>query len=163
VVYARAILGIAAIALLTQAGCGGSSSNETSVPGGADSDSVQVIKDWADDLRAGDISAAADHFEIPSVVQNGTPPILLANRNQVIQFNRSLPCGAELTKAEQRGRFTVATFRLTERPGPGKCGAGVGETAQTAFVIDDGHIRQWRRVALAPPGGAPPAPQGPVI
>jgi hypothetical protein len=160
----RAILGIAALALLTFAGCGGASSKETSIPGGADADSVQVIKDWADDLRAGDIPAAADHFVVPSVVQNGTPLIQLANRNQVIQFNRSLPCGAELTRAEQRGRFVIATFRLTERPGPGTCGAGVGETAQTAFVIEDGHIRQWRRVAVAPGGGGgQPAPQGPVV
>jgi hypothetical protein len=159
----RAILGIAVVTLLILAGCGGSSSSTSSVPGGADADSVQVIKGWADDLRAGNISAAADHFDLPSIVQNGTPPIQLANHNQVVQFNQSLPCGAVLTRAQQRGRFTVATFRLTERPGPGQCGAGVGETAQTAFVIEDGHIRQWRRVATAPPGGAQPAPQGPVV
>jgi hypothetical protein len=159
---ARAMLAIAALGLLTLAGCGGSSSETTSIPGGAEADSVKVIKDWADDLRAGNISAAADHFVVPSLVQNGTPPIQLANRNQVIQFNQSLPCGAELTRAEQHGRFVIATFRLTERPGPGRCGAGVGETAQTAFVIEDGHIRQWRRVATAP-STAPPANQGPVV
>jgi len=160
---ARAILAFTAIGLLSLAGCGGNSSEQSSVPGGADADSVKVIKDWADDLRAGDISAAADHFVVPSVVQNGTPPIQLANRNQVVQFNQSLPCGAELTRAEQRGRFVIATFRLTERPGPGRCGPGVGETAQTAFVIEDGHIREWRRVAEAPPSTAPPVNQGPVV
>ena len=32
-------------------------------------------------------------------------------------------------------RFTIATFKLTERPGPGECGNGVGETAKTAFVV----------------------------
>jgi hypothetical protein len=130
------------------------------VPGGADPDSVAVIRDWADDLRGGDIDAASDHFSVPSVVQNGTPPIQLASRRQVEQFNRSLPCGAELTMAERSGRFTIATFELTERPGPGRCGAGAGETAQTAFVIHDGRITEWRRVADLP---TEPQGQGPVI
>ena len=42
----------------------------------------------------------------------------------------------------------MATFRLTERPGPGTCGTGVGHTAQTEFVIKDGLIKEWRRVAI---------------
>jgi hypothetical protein len=141
------------------AGCGGSS-EESSVPGGADPDSVEVIKDWADDLRGGNIGGASDDFAVPTVVQNGTPPIQLASRRQVEEFNRSLPCGAKLTRAERSGRFTVATFELTERPGPGRCGSGVGETAQTAFVIHDGRITEWRRVADLP---AEPSGQGPVI
>jgi hypothetical protein len=130
------------------------------VPGGADADSVEVIKDWADDLRGGDIDAASDHFAIPSVVENGTPPTKLANRGQVEQFNRSLPCGAELTRAERSDRFTVATFELTERPGPGECGNGVGAEAKTAFVIHDGRITEWRRVVDQP---SEPSTQGPVI
>jgi hypothetical protein len=130
------------------------------VPGGADADAVEVIKGWADDLRGGDIEAAADHFAIPSVVQNGTPPIRLTNRQLVEGFNKSLPCGAELTRAERSGRFTVATFELTERPGPGECGGGVGAEAKTAFVIEDDRITEWRRVVDQP---SEPSTQGPVI
>ena len=63
-------------------------------------------------------------------------------------FNASLPCGAELTEAVTEGEFTTATFRLTERPGPGTCGQGADGTAQTSFVIEDGRIIEWRRVAL---------------
>jgi hypothetical protein len=159
-VTARAIALAAALGLIGVAGCGSSSSPESSVPGGADPDAVQVIKNWADELRAGDVQAAADRFEIPAVVQNGTPALTLTDRREVIGFNESLPCGAKLTRAERSGRFTIATFELTERPGPGECGAGVGETAQTAFVIRDGRISEWRRVAEQP---AEPAPQGPVI
>jgi hypothetical protein len=121
-----------------------------------------VIKDWADELRAGDVDAASDRFQIPATVENGTPPLQLTNRKEVVGFNESLPCGARLTKAETKGRFTVATFVLTERPGPGDCGAGVGETAQTAFVIRGGKISEWRRV----PGQAPatePQSTSPVI
>jgi hypothetical protein len=149
---------ILAIAGAIAAGCGGSSS-ESEVPGGADPDQVAVIKDWADDLRAGDVEAAADHFKLPSIAQNGTPPLQLTTRGQVREFNEALPCGGELTAAQPHGRFILATFELTERPGPGECGGGIGLTAQTAFLIEDGLIAEWRRVddggAIAAPSEEP--------
>ena len=129
--------------------------------GNADADAVQVIKSWADDLRSGDIPAASDRFAIPTVVQNGTAPLRLTNRGQVELFNQSLPCGAKLTAATSSGKYTVATFVLTERPGPGQCGNGVGEAAKTAFVIHDGHITEWRRVVDTEPTG--PTSTAPVI
>jgi limonene-1,2-epoxide hydrolase len=158
-VTARAIVALAAWSLVALSGCGGGGGN-ASVPGGANPDSVQVIKGWVDELRAGDVQAASDRFAIPAIVENGTPPLRLTDRREVIGFNESLPCGAKLTRAETKGRFIVATFVLTERPGPGECGSGVGQTAQTAFVIRDGRITEWRRVPEQP---AEQAPQGPVI
>ena len=136
------------------AGCGGSGSHDT-VPGGADAADVQVIKDWAEELRAGNVEAATDRFQVPAIVANGTAPLQLTARRQILAFNQSLPCGARLTRAETNGRFTVATFVLTERPGPGECGAGVGQTARTAFVIHDGKISEWRRVPDVPPPTEP--------
>jgi hypothetical protein len=144
-VTARAIFAVLALSVAGLSGCG-SSDQQSPVPGGADADAVGVIKSWADELRAGDISAASARFAIPSVVQNGTPPLTLSDRGQVEAFNRSLPCGAELTAAVSSGRFTIATFKLTERPGPGRCGGGVGDMAKTAFVIHSGRITEWRRV-----------------
>jgi hypothetical protein len=44
-----------------------------------------------------------------------------------------------------KGSFVVATFRLTERPGPGSCEGGVGQLADTAFLIEKRHIVQWLR------------------
>jgi hypothetical protein len=149
---------LVATAVAVLAGCGSDSEGET-VPGGGDPDAVEVIKEWADELRAGDVLAASERFALPSVVQNGTPPIRLTDRREVEAFNRSLPCGAKLTEAISSGRYTIATFELTERPGPGECGDGVGETARTAFAIEDGLITQWRRVIDLPgsePGGAEP-------
>jgi hypothetical protein len=151
---------MAATAVMALAGCGSDSDDQT-IQGGADPDEVEVIKEWADELRAGDVLAASERFAIPSVVQNGTPPIELADRGEVEAFNRSLPCGAKLTEATDSGRYTIATFELTERPGPGECGDGVGETARTAFVIEDGLITQWRRVVDLP--GSEPSGTGPVI
>ncbi|HEY3191451.1 MAG TPA: hypothetical protein VGJ61_01620 [Solirubrobacterales bacterium] len=155
---ARAIAALATLSIALLSGCG-SSSSDTSVPGGANPDAVRVIEQWADELRAGDVIAASERFAIPSVVQNGTPPIRLTDRREVEAFNRSLPCGAKLTEAIQSGKFTIATFELTERPGPGDCGNGVGETAKTAFVIRDALITEWRRVVDV----GTPTTTGPVI
>ena len=104
---------------------------------------------------------AADYFEVPSVAQNGTPPLQLTSREEVIAFNEALPCGAELTEAEATGRYTIATFELTERPGAGECGSGTGDTAKTAFVIEDGLITEWVRVVDS--DEAAPSPDEPVV
>jgi hypothetical protein len=159
-VIARLLAIVALMAGVAISGCGSDSDEET-VPGGADPDDVEVIKEWTDELRAGDVLAASQRFAIPSVVQNGTPPIRLTDRREVEAFNRSLPCGAKLTEAVESGRYTIATFELTERPGPGECGDGVGATAKTAFVIEDGLIAEWRRVVDLP--GSQPTGTGPVI
>jgi hypothetical protein len=155
-VTARAIA-VVALSVVALSGCGssGSSDQESSVPGGADADAVRVIKGWADELRAGDVSVASERFAVPSVVQNGTPPLSLTSRAQVEAFNQSLPCGAKLTEAVSSGKYTIATFELTERPGPGECGRGVGDTAKTAFVIQDSKIAEWRRVVDQGPATEP--------
>jgi len=112
---------------------------------------VAVIRGWADALRHGRVERAVRYFAIPSVVSNGTSPIRLTSRADVRFFNRTLPCGAKVIRAEDTGAFVVATFRLTERPGPGRCGSGVGGEASTAFLIRRGHIVQWRRVVEPAP------------
>jgi hypothetical protein len=161
-VVARTIIVLAALGVVALSGCGSSGKDDgTTIPGGADPDTVGVIKRWADELRAGDVIAASERFAIPSVVQNGTPAFRLTDREEVEAFNRSLPCGANLTEAFSSGKFTIATFELTERPGPGECGNGVGETAKTAFVIRNGLITQWRRVVDIDQSA--PANQGPVV
>jgi hypothetical protein len=159
-VTGRGFAVLAAIGIAALSGCGSSGNDSDKIPGGADPDTVQVIKGWADELRAGDIAAASQRFALPSVVQNGTPPLRLTSRRQVEAFNRSLPCGAKLTEAVAADRFTIATFVLTERPGPGECGGGVGETAKTAFVVREGLITQWRRVVDTDQGTST---QGPVV
>jgi hypothetical protein len=147
----------ALLALALLAGCGGSA-DTNSVPGGADPADAHVIDAWVTTLSKGDVKGAASYFAVPSVAQNGTPPIRLATRARVIAFNAALPCGARLIRAEPAGHFVAATFRLTDRPG-GACGAGTGGTARTAFAIKDGKIVEWRRL----PDRAPRRPTGPVV
>jgi hypothetical protein len=150
-----------ATALSFPIGCGGDSgeNEDAKIPGGADHEAVQVIRDWVDELRAGHVAAAAGYFAFPSIVENGTPPVTLHTRDDAVAFNRSLPCGAKLIRARPFGRYVAATFRLTERPGAGSCGAGTGNLARTAFIISEGKIVQWRRL----PDPRQNEPQGPIV
>jgi len=131
----------------------------STTPAPSGHDEVQVIADWIGTLSDGDPEKAADYFAVPTIAQNGTAPLRLTSRAQVVAFNRSLPCGGELVRARSDGKFINATFRLEERPG-GSCGPGVGGLARTAFVIRDGKIVQWRRLGDSPGGQAP---NGPVV
>ena len=135
------------------AACGGSEDDPatteepgTAITGDADPDDVKVIDEWAKALTEGDVDAAAAFFALPSAVENGLSARLTTEAD-ARGFNASLPCGAELVDAQSEGDFTTATFELTERPGPGVCGDGTGNEAQTTFVIEDGKIVEWRRVA----------------
>jgi hypothetical protein len=161
--------GIALLVAFGMAGCGGMSDEERfslTTPGTDDlvvreiegsakpppkkvtPGEVKVIRGWANALRAGRVKQAADFFAVPSTVFDGTNPTRpLPNLNAVRQFNRGLPCGAQLVDAVRgRGWFVIATFRLTERTGPGAqpCD-GEGNLALTAFLIEKRHIVQWLR------------------
>jgi limonene-1,2-epoxide hydrolase len=156
-----AVAAVAASLAMLLVGCGGgggstAGSNTSAIPGNADPADVHVIDAWVTALRRGDVDAAAEYFAIPSVAENGPILLHIHTVDQARRFNESLPCGARLIRAESAGRFTTATFRLTERPGPGICGPGTGGTAKTSFVIHDGKIDQWRRVGVG--GGGPSAP-----
>jgi len=150
-----ALVAIAAASISLSACLGGSDEPETpaepqEIAGDADPQDVEVIEGWSDALRGGDVDAAAEYFAVPSVAVNGLG-LRIGSRDDARAFNQSLPCGARLIKAEGEGELTTATFRLTERPGPGECGDGVGRTAKTAFRIRDGEIVEWRRVGKADP------------
>lgn len=155
-----ALLGLAAAV----AGCGDSATSPRRPASAARapaktsgrSGDARVIRRWADTLRAGDVEAAARLFAVPVTVENGAPALRLTSSDEVVAFNRSLPCGARLLRTRRRGRYTVATFRLTERVG-GDCGTGVGETAATAFRLRGGKIVAWLRVPTpGRPAGPPP-------
>ena len=121
-----------------------------------------MIDEWAQRLTEGDVDGAAEYFAIPSIAVNGVA-FEIESRADARLFNESLPCGAELVEASAEGELTLATFELSERPGPGTCGDGVGGTALTSFRIEDGLITEWRR-ALAEEGGVdgPETPSNPV-
>ena len=159
----RLALAAIVLSLLALSACGGDSTSSTSatstVSGDADPADVQVIDGWVTALHQGDVEAAAGYFAIPSVAENGPLLVRIRSVDDARGFNESLPCGARLIRAETVGEFTTATFRLTERPGPGLCGPGTGGLAKTSFVIRDGEIVQWRRVGAG--AGRAPVPSNP--
>ena len=126
----------------------------------ADPAAARVVRGWTDAQRASDIERASSYFALPSVVQNGTPPRQLRTRADVRTFNSSLPCGARVLKVYAFERFTVVSFRLTNRPGA-RCD-GVGHQAATAFLVRGGKIAAWLRIADRPAGPRePPARSDP--
>ena len=177
---------LVAVAALATAGCGGGSDRRTSTPTGstggqstapaqpnfpaleetgrpADPAAVRVIRGWTDAQRASDVERATSYFTVPALVENGTAQQLVS-RAAVRAFNAGLPCGAVLlrTSASVHPGFTVATFRLVNRPGQ-RCD-GIGNQARTAFEIHAGKIRGWVRLTdrRSQGGGAPqPAPTAP--
>jgi hypothetical protein len=156
-VRAAVLVSIAAATGLLACGGGADGSSAPSVPAGHQA--VAVIEGWVEALSEGDVGGAAGYFALPSVAENGTAPLALRSRADVVAFNRSLPCGARLVRASPLGRFIAATFRLTDRPG-GDCGSGSGLLARTAFVVRNGKIVQWRRLpSPARRGGG----RGPIV
>jgi hypothetical protein len=109
---------------------------------------VRVIRGWADALRAGHVNQAARFFAVPATVLDGTNPRRqLSDLAAVREFNKGLPCGARLIGTERgEGSFVIATFRLTQRTGPGArpC-TGEGSLAATAILIERRRIVQWLR------------------
>jgi hypothetical protein len=109
-------------------------------------------------MRAGDGVRAAQYFTVPAIVQNNTPPITLKTRAEVVFFNMTLPCGGKIVRTSQRGPYTDVIFELTDRPG-GACGTGTGHQVATAFLVRNGKIAEWRR--LADPDEGPVVVTGP--
>ncbi len=144
-------------AVLALSACGGGDESPITLEGTTEGPAadVEVIRGWSEALTGSDIDAAAGYFALPSVAENGVT-VKIETTDDARLFNKSLPCGAELESTQSEGQFITATFRLTTRPGVEVC-PGDGATAQTSFVIEDGAIVEWRRVAVPapePPGQA---------
>lgn len=163
---ALGVLALLVLCMLVSA-CGGSLIEH---PGGARAQNasvaapgaVAVIRDWARELRAGNVRAAARLFSLPSVFANGSGPVSLRSEHDVLLANASLSCGAQLLSVTPIDGLLHAVFRLTNRPGPGGgCGAGVGQEGAADFLIAAGHISHWLRAPIheAPARHAPaPSP-----
>jgi hypothetical protein len=138
----------------------------TGVPPGASA--VRVIRGWSDALRHGDVQQAASFFALPSEMVNGIDAngqvsvIRIHTTLQARLANATLPCGARLVSADQRGRYVNALFRLTGRTGPGgaTCIPGTGQTARTNFVIRGGRIVEWIRAPNDPGDNGTPRRRG---
>ncbi len=133
-----------------------------------DPKAIKVIRLWTEALRRGDVEGASALWAVPSKVQNGTPVLTLDTAADVQLFNDSLSCGSQLVSALGGANgFTVAVFKLTNRPGA-DCGTGAGNDARTAILVRGGKIVEWYRLPDDPdaPRGAPDLPDepaGPIV
>jgi hypothetical protein len=137
-------LAVAAVAAAALASCGGSS--EQPVPVQTDR---EVIRGWIAALNAGDYVAAASYFRKGAVVEQ-TDEFRLRTREDAEEFNRSLPCRADLTDTKDEGGTTLAAFRLRTGPG-GPCHG----RARVRFTIERGKVKEWRQL--------PESESGPVV
>jgi hypothetical protein len=164
-----ALLALAAAALV--AGCGGDHAQKPIVRSQAPPQQphvralparppeVALIRRWSDTLRAGHVAAASRLFHLPALAQNDGPELALQSRSDVRAFNASLPCGAVLLDARRvAGGYTLAVFRLTDRPGAA-CGTGTGQRAAAAFRFKGALISDWRRVPVPQFERAGPSPR----
>lgn len=132
--------------------------------GPAPAKQVRVVRAWLDDLRSGDVAAAARRFALPARFQNLDAVALIRTAAQAYAITSSLPCGAQMTTAGGAGGFVVYEARLTERPGA-SCGAGVGGVVRGAVLVRSGRMAEWYRLPdrSQPRRGQPATPSGPII
>ena len=110
----------------------------------ADAGSARTIDAWVRAERNSEHARAASYFSLPAIVLNGPEPFLLRSRADVRRWNQSLPCGAILLRTVDVRGWTIARFRLIDRPGS-HCD-GTTRTASTAFAMRRGKIAMWIRV-----------------
>lgn len=108
----------------------------------------RAVEGWSAAVNGGDFERAADFFA-PGAVVEQTNERLLTSRLSAVEFNRRLPCRAQVEDVRDAGAQTLADFRLL----PGRSGgcAGGGR-ARVRLVMRGGQFLEWRQVVA--PGGA---------
>jgi hypothetical protein len=129
----------AAIALLAMAlGLGGCGGSKSSLPPPAPN--RDVIRGWLAALNAGDYVAAGSYFAKDALIEQ-SGAYRLHTQDEAEEFNRELPCRADLGEVKDEGKTSVAVFHL--RAGPG--GPCHGST-RVRFTIKKGHFKEWRQL-----------------
>ena len=108
----------------------------------------RTVRAWSRELNAGHYDEAARFFIRGVIVDQGVEKQLIT-RAQIVEFNRSLPCRADVTRVVEERLYTLVSFRLKRGPG-GPCHG----TVRVRFAIHGGKFSQFRQLPgqLAPPG-----------
>jgi hypothetical protein len=114
----------------------------------ADPQQLAVVQRWLQALTNADIPAAADTFADGAIVQNAQAPTKLVDRAARIAFNRSFPCGAEVSAASSVRGYLIVVYQLTDRKGSG-CD-GPGGTAASTIKVTGGRMTEWYRLPDPP-------------
>jgi hypothetical protein len=124
---------LAALSAIAVTGCGDTSEDPNTIVGR-----------WSQAINASDDESAADLFADDATVIQAGQSVTLANHEDALSFNASLPCGGKIVEQSLDGDEVTATFTLTRRPGH-TCD-GLGQTAVAVFKITDGRIVVWHQL-----------------
>jgi hypothetical protein len=128
-------LGLAGVALvLVVAACGGSRAAPT-----------DVVRAWADALRADDNDGAASLFAPNAAVVQGNRMIRLRTHHDAVVWNARLPCSGRIVSLEQDGSAVTATFRLADRKSR-PCDDPPNAEVVAVFVVEHGRIVLWDQI-----------------
>jgi hypothetical protein len=151
----RRAAAIASLVAAAVAGCDSGADDERRKPGPGPRERAasheRSVRGWSRALNAEQYERAADYFLRGVIIDQGRE-IQLITRAQLLHFNRSLPCKADVTRVVEERRATLAYFRLKRGPG-GPCHGRV----RVRFTIHGGKFSQFRQLPEPPPPPGDPA------
>ena len=139
----RQALALGAVLVVAAAGSGAASAAH------AAASPSQVARAWSAALNANHNQAAAALFAPNAEIIEGSASVRLTSPKLAVEFNASLPCAGRIVALQRTKNAAVATFVLGHRPGH-TCD-GPGEKAAALFVVRNGKIVVWERVAVPKP------------
>ncbi|MDQ3588141.1 MAG: nuclear transport factor 2 family protein [Actinomycetota bacterium] len=133
-----------ALGVVLLAGCGGGDEPEPKLPGPQKGSAEErAIRGWSEALNRGDYDEAAGFFARGALVEQ-VRSLRLRDHEAAREFNRSLPCRAEVTDVKREGGTLVAAFKLRAGTGPPR---SCGGDARVRFRFRDGKFSEWRQLA----------------
>jgi limonene-1,2-epoxide hydrolase len=127
---------LAALAVLAAAlaGCGSSTRSPT-----------DVVRAWAQALRADDNERAASLFAADAAVVQGDQLTRFRTHAEAVAWNRGLPCSGRIVGLQVDGSAVTATFRLADRKHR-RCGDPPNAEVVAVFVVEHGRIVLWAQI-----------------
>jgi hypothetical protein len=113
--------------------------------GGTSRSPVEVVRAWADALRADDNERAAALFAPNAAIVQGDQMIRLRTHRDAVRWNARLPCAGKIVSLTRDGSAVTATFRLGDRKSR-SCGDPPGAEAIALFVVEHGRIILWDQI-----------------
>jgi limonene-1,2-epoxide hydrolase len=114
-----------------------------------------IVRAWSAALNRNDNAAAAAFFAHDARVVQGSLDVRLTTRHLALAFNAALPCAGKIVSMHVDGAVVTAIFKLGQRP-KHICD-GPGQKAAAQFIVENGKIVLWQRLALPSVPSSPTA------
>jgi hypothetical protein len=113
--------------------------------GGREAAPADVVRAWADALRAEDNERAASLFAPGAAIVQADRLIRLRNHHAAVVWNSRLPCSGTIVALSRDGSAVTATFRLGDRK-RSACDGPPGAEAVAVIVVEHGKIVLWDQI-----------------